>query len=143
MSVGKICTRIVATASEAERVREVAARMEAHNVGTVVVVDGERSPTGILTDRDIAIRCVGKGRDPDHTPVSEIMTRPVRTARLSTPIEDALDTMRRWAVRRIVVVDDDGALAGVLAVDDVLDLLVEEVDAIGGILRREVPLIRP
>ena len=142
MSVGKICTRVVATAHGGENIRVAAERMDAQNVGTLVVITKDRRPEGILTDRDVTLRCVARGRDPDETPVSEVMTRPLRTVRVNTPIEDALESMRKGGVRRLVVVDQDESLVGLLALNDVVDLLVEEVETIGGILRREVPFLR-
>ena len=140
MSVGRICTRVVATASVAETIRAAAERMEAHNVGTVVVVGGDQGPEGILTDRDIALRCVAKGRDPEDTRVGDLMTRPVRIVHLASPIESALEAMKRWSVRRLAVVDDDGRLVGIVTLDDVLDLIMEEVGTIGAIVRRESPV---
>jgi CBS domain-containing protein len=140
MSVGRICTRVVATASALETIRTAAERMEAHNVGTVVVVGSEGSPQGILTDRDIALRCVAKGRDPDDTRVGDLMTRPVRFVHLASPIESALEAMKKGSVRRLAVVDDDGMLVGIVTLDDVLDLVMEEVETIGAIVRRESPV---
>lgn len=77
MSVGAICVRWVQVASPEETVRAVAARMAEADVGTVVVVGADRKPAGILTDRDIALRCVAQGRDPDTTEVGSVMSAPV------------------------------------------------------------------
>lgn len=69
MSVGVICVRSVQAASPEETVRAVAARMAKASVGTVVILGENRRPAGILTDRDIALRCVAQRRDPDTTEV--------------------------------------------------------------------------
>ena len=139
MSAGRLCTRIVGFAAPSETIRDVARRMNENNVGSIVVVDEDRRPIGIITDRDITIRCVAQDREPAYTTVDELMTTPVRTVAESTPIEEALAIMRRVAARRLVVTDDRGALAGILALDDVLDLLAEETSTIAGILGREAP----
>ena len=70
MSVGRICSRVVATASGSETIRTAARRMADHDVGTLVVV-GNSHPmpaTGIVTDRDLAIRCIAGRLDPDEPP---------------------------------------------------------------------------
>lgn len=63
MSVGRIATRVVATASPSESVLDVARRMAESNVGCVVVVDGNQEAVGIVTDRDIVTRAVAKELD--------------------------------------------------------------------------------
>jgi CBS domain-containing protein len=113
--------------------------MERERVGNLVVVDEEKRPLGILTDRDVAVRCVANDLDPDGTPVSEVMTVPVSSVFEDTPIESALRLMAGTRARRSIVVNRDGALVGVLALDDVLDLLAEEAEAIGDLVRAQVP----
>jgi CBS domain-containing protein len=142
MSVGKICTRMVAMATPVESVRAVAKRMGEYSAGTVVVVDEARRPIGILTDRDIALRCVASGESADALSVSTVMTTPVRTVSENAPIEDAVGTMKRLGVRRLPVTDATGTLAGLVALDDVLSLIAEESASIGSLLRKEEPVLR-
>lgn len=134
MSVGKICCREVDLAEANEMVRAAAGRMAAREVGTLVIVDAARRPVGILTDRDVVVRVVGRGRDPGLVPVGEVMTRDPATVGEDAPIEQALERMRTRGVRRLPVVTSDGVLAGILSLDDVLELLVEEFGSMGGIL---------
>jgi CBS domain-containing protein len=134
MSVGAICVRSVQVAWPDETVRAVARRMAEAAVGTVVVVGEDKRPVGILTDRDIALRCVARERDPDATDVRAVMTEPVVCVRESTPIENALGRMLGTHARRLVVVDDGERLVGILALDDVLELLAEELTTIGKLL---------
>jgi CBS domain-containing protein len=136
MSVGRICTRIVVTASPDEPIAEVARRMEEYDVGTAVVVDGAKVPQAMVTDRDVTLRCVARGLDPSKTPLSVIMTRDVRTVDESTPLEQALRTMAGAGTRRLVVTGAEGKLVGVLSVDDVILLLAEEAESLGRILGR-------
>jgi CBS domain-containing protein len=134
MSAGAICVRSVQVAWPDETVRAVAERMAAAGVGTVVVLDSDQHPTGILTDRDVALRCVAARRDPDTTAVRDVMSEPVACIHESTPIESALSRMTSVRARRLAVVDDEERLVGVLALDDVLELLAEEVATIGKLL---------
>ena len=137
MSVGTICSRIVATASQDESVEEGALRMKEYGVGTLVVVGENRQPQGIVTDRDILVRCVAEARDPATTAVSEVMSSPVRTLHEASPLEEALKAMERVGARRLVITDDDGVLAGILSIDDVLRLVAEHVDQVRAVLDKQ------
>jgi len=136
MSVGRLCTRTVSIGSAGESVAAAARRMAEHGVGTLVVLDAERRPDGLLTDRDVVLRVVARGLDPEATPIGAAMTRPVTAVHESTPIEDGLARMAAAGARRLVVTDDHGRLVGLVALDDVLELLAEEAGSIGRLLRR-------
>jgi len=137
MSIGRICTRSVFVASPQETARDAARRMEENKVGALVVRDESDRPVGVITDRDIAVRVVAHYHDPDDTPIYRVMSQPVVTMRESAAIEDAIAEMARVSARRIVVTDDGGRLVGLLALDDVLDLLAEETESIGRILAKQ------
>jgi CBS domain-containing protein len=110
--------------------------MEDADVGALIVVDEKAYPVGVVTDRDLAMRCVAGDADPKTTLVSSVMTSPVLCVSESTPIEDALKKMAGISARRLAVTDEKGRLAGILALDDVLELLVEEAETIGRLLHR-------
>ena len=144
MAVGRICSRVVVTASPEESVRAGARRMADHQVGSLVVVatDGATSAIGMVTDRDIVVRCVAGYLDPDITPLAAIMTAPARSVDESTPIEEAILEMSRGATRRLVVTGDDGAPVGILSLDDVLDLVLGELGPVRKLLERQEPALR-
>jgi CBS domain-containing protein len=131
---------VVYTTTPNEKARFAARRMQEHNVGTLVVVDLGGKAIGLLTDRDVAMRCVAESRDCESTPVSEIMTSPVTLVEEDTAIETAVQKMAASQVRRLVVVDEHNRLAGLLSLDDVLDLLIEESESIGMILHAQTPV---
>jgi CBS domain-containing protein len=135
MSVGRICSRVVATAAPGENVLAVARRMREKNVGTVVVVSEAAKPLAIVTDRDIVLRCVASELAPKDTPISAIMTREIKSADEATPIEQALRTMAASGTRRLIVTGELGVLRGVLSLDDVMELITEESESIGRLLR--------
>ncbi len=141
MSVGRICARVVATTTPEESAHEAAKRMKENNVGCLVVVDESRLPKGILTDRDIVTRVVALKLDATETPVSKIMTPQPRSVDESTPIEQAVATMRGMGIRRLVVTGERGLLVGVLSVDDVLELIAEEIESIGKLVQKGSPRI--
>jgi CBS domain-containing protein len=139
MSAGKICVREVDTAEIHESVQTAANRMNDRNVGTLLVLGGRGEPLGIVTDRDLAIRVLAKGKEAHDTNVGEVMTPFPQTVYEDTPIEEAIRIMRTGPYRRLPVVDHDGKLVGLLSIDDVLDVLAEEFTAIGKLLRAERP----
>ena len=143
MSAGTMCSRVVVTATPAETVRVAARRMAEHEVGTVVVVeaDGAPEPIGMVTDRDIAVRCVAGGLDPAKTPVSKIMSKPVYSVDEDTPVEEAIAMMARAATRRLVVTGAARGLAGILSLDDIVDLLATEARSIGRLLEKQEPRV--
>jgi len=130
MTVGKLCSRIVHLADAAENVRVAADRMRSENVGTLVVLDGDRRPVGIVTDRDLALRVVRPALDCRTTTVGDVMTAHPRTVGEETPVEAAVETLRVLGIRRLPVVDADGRLVGILSFDDVLERVSAELDGL-------------
>jgi CBS domain-containing protein len=143
MSAGRICSKWVVIATPDESVRVAAQRLDEYELGTLVVVKarGDPEPVGILTDRDIVVRCVAAGLDPDTTALAQVMTHPVRAIDQHTPIEQAIKRMAEASTRRLVVTGEHGELVGILSLDDVLDLLVEELGPIHELLQRQHPLV--
>lgn len=139
MSVGRICTREVHLAAPQEPVRDAARRMLERNVGSLIVIDGDRRPIGMLTDRDLALRVVANERDPRSSTVEHVMTSLPRTIAEETPVDRALWLMRAWGVRRAPVVDVAGHLAGVLALDDVVTLIAGELHVATQLLAKQFP----
>jgi len=139
MTVGSICSHVVASASSHETIRTAAQRMAEHDVGTLVVLETEDGvkTVGIVTDRDIVTRCVAPSLDPDRQRVSSVMTSPVHTVDEQTPVEEAIRTMARVGARRLVVLGEADRPVGVLSLDDVLNLLAEDVGAIGRLLAKQ------
>jgi CBS domain-containing protein len=109
-------------------------------VGTLVVVDGTAPIDGIVTDRDLVLRGLAGDGDVTLKTVRDVMTRGPAAVQASLPVEHALGVMADQKVRRVVVLDEEGALLGLLALDDVVSFLVEEADAVARLIRRQVPV---
>lgn len=139
MTVRKICQRNVDTAQAGESVRTAAQRMGTRNVGTLVVLNELGRPVGILTDRDVAVRVVGHGRDPFATNVESVMTEDLETVHADVSIEDALRRMRSRGVRRLPVTDAAGECVGIVSLDDILAHLVHEFAVLGRLLEASTP----
>lgn len=112
-----LMTKNVRTASPATTLRDAAIMMRDADIGAVPVV-GEGRLVGILTDRDIVIRALADGRSAE-SPVSEAMTTELVTVGPDDYVFDAARLMGDKQVRRLPVVNPDGALAGIVAMADV------------------------
>ena len=88
------------------------------DVGLAPIVEGERL-VGTLTDRDIAIRVVAEGRDPESTTVREVASTDLVTVDPQQDLDEALRLMAEHQVRRLPVVEEDGRLIGVVAQADI------------------------
>lgn len=140
MNAGELCNREVILAYRDTRLVEAARLMREHHVGSlVVVVDrlSERVAVGILTDRDVVVAVVAKELDPRALTVGDVMTGGLVTVREQDGIADALRLMRERGVRRLPVLTRSGALAGILTLDDLLELVAEELGNFASIINRE------
>ena len=110
-----------------ESVANVAQLMKKEDIGPVLIVDNEENKTlvGIVTDRDLAIKVVGEGRDPKNTRVEDVMTVKVVTSRAGDSVENAMKAMAQYQLRRIPVVDDRNRLVGIISQADVATRLNE------------------
>lgn len=136
MSIGRICQRDVELGSLQESVVEAARRMRERGVGTLIVLDDARRPLGILTDRDLATRVVAEARTFASTRVGDVMSAHPRSVLETTPIEEALGTMRSLGIRRLLVCDPHGVLVGIVTLDDVLTHVMEEFQSMRDIIAK-------
>lgn len=138
MNIAAICTRLPETISRDDMVLTAARQMMDHEVGTLVVTDGEGMPEGIVTDRDVVVRCVAEGLNPEKTRVARVMTTDVHTVHEDTSVEVGLEELADKEVRRLVVVDDAGRVVGIVSLDDFLEGIVEATADVGRLLRRQI-----
>jgi CBS domain-containing protein len=130
LTAGDICTRQVVVAYKSMALNEAARLMRERHVGCLVVVeDGGDGPVvvGMLTDRDIVTAVVAKDMDAAALRVDDVMTRDILSAREEDSVLDLLASMRRKAVRRIPVAGAKGQLIGLVAADDLLGLIADEL----------------
>jgi CBS domain-containing protein len=113
------------------KLRDVARMMKECDCGLIPVVENEQSkkPIGTITDRDIAIRVVAEGKNPLELTAGDCMTSPCITVQDSASLEHCIGIMRDNQIRRIVVVDDNGSCAGIVAQADIARKLNAETTA--------------
>jgi len=136
MRVGEVCTRPVVSCEASTSAVDAAQKMRAAHIGNLVVVEdreGAPVPIGVLTDRDIVIQVVAKEVDPKSLRVGDIMSRDVYTVEEDEPARETIERMRAKGVRRLPVVNKAGTLVGIIALDDLLRTLAEDLAAMSGI----------
>lgn len=139
MNCGQICTPKVQLSAGHATARSAAGQMARWNVGTLVILDDKERPAGVLTDRDLVVRVLAPGLDPETVLVDEIMSPIPATVDEADPVDQALWIMRNTQVRRLPVVRKDGRLVGLLSLDDVLSTLADELGNIQDILDGSAP----
>ena len=144
MKAQDIMSKNPATVTPSTRIRQAARLMKEQDIGIVPVVEeggNAKRLVGLLTDRDIAIRLVAEGRDPDTVEVGELMSGNPKTARADDDVSRVMDLMGREQVRRVPIVDERGSLVGIVAQADValeaknenkVDDTVERISRPGG-----------
>jgi CBS domain-containing protein len=134
MSVLELCDAETAVVSLQASAAEAIRTMLERRVGAVAVIDAERYVAGIFTERDVLRKLALSGRDPEATPVRELMTTPVDLATPATGPAEALVTMVERHYRHLPVVDNEGKLMGMLSIRNVLqwriDALSQELDSL-------------
>ena len=140
MNAGELCNREVITATREMSIREAAQLMRDRHVGSLVVVEGSgdpQKPVGILTDRDIVIEVIAENVGVDEVAVGDVMTYALLKVNVQDSILDTAQRMRARGVRRVPVIEATGELAGILALDDILELLSEELSLLTRVTVRE------
>lgn len=117
-SVRELMTSNPTTIETGGTATEAARKMRDEDAGIIPIVDGDRL-VGTITDRDIAIRVVAEGKDPESTTVGEIASRDLVTIDPQQDLDEALRLMAQHQVRRLPVVEEDGRLVGILAQADI------------------------
>ena len=117
-TVRKVMTSKLCSIDTDKPVAYAAKMMRDEDVGIAPIVEGDRL-VGVLTDRDIAVRVVAEGRDPEQVKVTEVASGDVVTLDPDQDLDEALRLMARHQVRRLPVVEEDGRLVGILAQADV------------------------
>lgn len=142
MQVREIMTEDPACCTTTTSLQETARMMVDCDCGAIPVVENmeNKKPVGIITDRDITIRTIAAGKNPMQMVTGEVMTTDVVTVTPDTPVEELVEKMSGNQIRRVIVVDENGACCGMVAQADIaLDTtahktaeVVEEVSKASG-----------
>ncbi|MGR9086960.1 MAG: CBS domain-containing protein [Gammaproteobacteria bacterium] len=143
MTLKTICNREVLIAGKDNTIPEAARLMREYHTGDVVIVEerrGLRFPVGIVTDRDIVIEVIAKDVDVDSLTLGDIMYREITLAKEDDDVNETIKTMRLKGIRRLPVVDNAGALIGIITLDDLIDLIAEQLKDLADLVGRQQSL---
>lgn len=133
LTAGDLCSRETVVVPRAASLTEAARLMRERHVGSLVVVDERpvgRVPAGVITDRDLVTAVLAPDVDAHALRVEDVMSTEPVVVREQASLFDALAAMRSKGVRRLVVTDTQGVLQGVLALDDVIEVVAEQLQAV-------------
>lgn len=117
MTVREIMTTDVECAAPETTLDEIAEMMRDQDTGAIPVLDGDEL-CGIITDRDIVVRCIAEGEDPKEVTADEILSENLRTIGPDAEVEQAARLMAEAQVRRLPIVEN-GKLVGMLSIGDI------------------------
>ena len=128
MNVGEIMTNDVQWCGLGTNLADAAKLMWDTDCGVLPVVNGSGQVVGMITDRDICMACATKSRAPSELTVFDAVSGKAHRCKTSDDVHTVMDMMKREQVRRLPVVDEEGALQGVISMNDFI-LLAEETKA--------------
>lgn len=133
MKAAKLCKHPVVTGRRDMSIKEAAALMRAEHVGALVIVEdgNDAKPAGMLTDRDIVVGGVALGLDLDVITAEMLMTDKLVLVKSSDTTDQVFSKMRIDGARRMPVVDNDGALVGIVTMDDLIEEIGKELTHMG------------
>ncbi len=137
MAIEHLIRRPVKTLGPNASCKEAALLMRDENIGAVVVEEDGR-PLGVVTDRDLVVRVVAAGRDPQRVRLSEIMSGDPIFVSGARGLDQVIAAMRDGAVRRVPIVDAEGRLRGLVSLDDLLVLLAGQLGDLSEAVRKAV-----
>ena len=113
MTAKDLMTSDPACCTKDTSLQEIARLMAQHDCGTIPVVDSNKTPVGVVTDRDIVCRAMAAGKNPLELAAGTVMSSPVVTVRDSDSEDAIREQMESHRIRRIPVVDRSGAICGI------------------------------
>ena len=121
MKCNEVMTKNPVCCSPNDSVVKAAQLMKLSDIGSIPIIETEETKklVGILTDRDLALKIIAEGRNPQSIKVEEVMTHTVITCRTDDDLQKTLDVMAEYQLRRIPVVDSDNRIIGIIAQADV------------------------
>ena len=140
MKAGELCNREVVTATRGMSILDAARLMRDYHVGSLIIVEStenRKEAVGILTDRDIVIEVIAEAVGLDEVTIGDVMSYALLKVSEEESVFETAQRMRARGVRRVPVISGTGELVGILALDDILSLLSEELSLLTKVTSRE------
>jgi signal-transduction protein with cAMP-binding, CBS, and nucleotidyltransferase domain len=142
MDLTSFCTREVVGIDAHASLRDAAALMCDEHVGALVVVTGDDPPqvVGLVTDRDLTLEVIGRGQTTADVRIGDLAKQPPMAVRSNATLREAVMAMEVGGVRRLLVVEEDGGVVGLVSADDLLEALSQEFAVLARALRKGIAL---
>jgi CBS domain-containing protein len=144
MTIEAISQHKVVVVSRQATLKEVAQEMKQHNVGAIVIVkdrEADKTPCGIITDRDIMMHLLESDSHNLQSPAKDVMSTPLLTVRKEQGISEVISAMTEKGVRRAPVVDEQNKVIGMIAIDDLVQLLASELKSLSNLIHRQIEAV--
>ena len=141
MNLGSLCQRHVITVDRNDTLQKAAHHMRDQHVGALVVTDDTtegRRVVGLVTDRDLALAVLADGSTAPHQSVGSLVDGTLISAPEQSDVADGIDLMRAAGVRRLLVRDAQGHLAGIVAFDDLIDACARQLGGLADVVRKGI-----
>lgn len=141
MTAGEYCNREVVITEQDTSVVQAAVLMREFHVGSLVVVQKQGKvnlPVGIVTDRDLVIEVIAQQVPLESATLNDVMSKDLVTVGEQETLIDTLELMLKRGVRRVLVVDGQGSLQGMLAADDAIELMAESMADLAKVVSQEL-----
>ncbi|MFH0849246.1 MAG: CBS domain-containing protein [archaeon] len=147
VKIRDIMRKTIVTAADTDNIATACKLMDKHDVGSIIVVNKSKKPVGIVTERDVVKRVVAENLVPEKVKTSQVMSKPLMTVDPDIDIAEAMKRMKRFDIRRLVVIEK-GEMVGVVSDKDIVDITPALIDVaveksrIGAIpVREREPLV--
>ena len=138
MNIGSICSRRIVTIDSKATLAQAAAQMRDRHVGALVVTatspEGQRV-TGVVTDRDLVIHVLAQSVDGSEFAIADLANRRIASVSEKDDTSLALDVMREFGVRRLLVTGDEQQLVGIVSLDDLAAACASDMDRLARVIR--------
>jgi CBS domain-containing protein len=138
MAIGDYARREIATIEASASIQTAATTMAEQRVGCLMVNEDGRF-AGIVTDRDVALRTIREGLDPQQVSIGEITARDVVVIHEGRPVRIAVGLMRKHGLRRMPVGNQKGEIIGLVTWDDLVGLIAGELADVAGTIAAQSP----
>ena len=141
MTAGEYCNREVVITDQNTTITEAARLMREYHVGSLVIAqkrNGGNIPVGIVTDRDLVIEVLAQNIPIKSVTVGDVMSTDLATVDERETLINTLDLMLKKGVRRVIVVDEQRNLQGILTADDAIDLMAESMSDLSKMVNKEL-----
>ena len=138
MNMQQFCNRSVVSVDQGASLSDAARLMRSHHVGALVVTaEDEEGPRvmGLITDRDLTIEILARDLGSSSVRVGQVAQKNLVAVEGDADFDEALSTMKQHGVRRLLIIEPDGQLLGIISSDDLIDVLASQLGSLADAIK--------